>query len=241
VNITVIGATGMVGSRLVTEAVLRGHHVIAASRNPRDTTTPDVTAIAVDAATTTGRPGSTLDTALAKADVAVLAVRPAPGQEDSIGPLTEAVLDATARAGIRLLVVGGAGPLKSPGRPGLLVIDDPDHVPAEWRAVAGASTTQLRTCTRHTGTHWTYLSPPAVLEPGTRTGTYRRGTTTLLTDPDGTSRITAEDLAAAVVDELEHPGGERHFTVAQSGPGGPGGPDGPGGASGPSRPTGQES
>ncbi|MFJ9089808.1 NAD(P)-dependent oxidoreductase [Streptomyces sp. NPDC102384] len=219
-NITVLGATGMVGSRLVTEAALRRHHVVAASRRPLETTNPGITSIAVDA-NTAGQHGVALDTALDKADAAVLAIRPAPGQEDSIAPLTSAVLDATARAGIRLLVVGGAGPLKSPGRPGRLVIDDPDHVPTQWRAIAGASTTQLRTCDEHENTNWTYLSPPAVLEPGTRTGSYRRGTTTLLTDPDGTSRISVEDLAIAVLDELERPSGERHFTVARNGTGRP--------------------
>ncbi|GAB3116661.1 hypothetical protein GCM10027055_26570 [Janibacter alkaliphilus] len=61
---------------------------------------------------------------------------------------------------------------------------------------------------------WAYLSPPALLEPGTRTGRYRRGTTTLLTAQDGKSWISAEDLAVAVVDELEQPGADRHITVA---------------------------
>ncbi|MFI5658826.1 NAD(P)-dependent oxidoreductase [Streptomyces sp. NPDC051684] len=235
-NITVLGATGMVGSRLVTEAVLRTHRVTAASRRPLATTTPGVTAVTLDAnapeqhanaperhAKAREQHSEILDAALDKADAAVLAIRPAPGREASIAPLTSAVLDATARAGIRLLVVGGAGPLESPKRPGLLVIDDPDHVPAGWRAIAGASTTQLRTCNEHENVDWTYLSPAAVLEPGTRTGGYRRGTTTLLTDPDGTSRISVEDLAVAVLDELERPGGDRHFTIAQSHASRPGG------------------
>lgn len=85
--------------------------------------------------------------------------------------------------------------------------------PAAWRAFADASTDQLRACERHADAAWSYLSPPALLEPGRRTGNYRRGTTTLLVGPDGTSRITAEDLAVAAVDELERPGTDRHFTV----------------------------
>lgn len=86
----------------------------------------------------------------------------------------------------RPLRVGGAGPLRSPGRPDQRVIDNPSYVPAAWRAIASAS-------------------PPAVLEPGRRTGTYRRGETTLLTRADGTSRISVEDLAVAVIDEPEKP------------------------------------
>ncbi|MFF0032867.1 hypothetical protein [Streptomyces avermitilis] len=46
-----------------------------------------------------------------------------------------------------------------------------------------------------------------------RTGRYRRGTDTLLTSADGRSWISAEDLAVAVVDELETPGPERRLTV----------------------------
>ncbi|NBE53496.1 NAD(P)-dependent oxidoreductase [Streptomyces boluensis] len=212
-NIAVIGATGMVGSRLVAEAVTRGHQVVAASRRPQQTPAPGIIPTAVDLADEQ-HGAAALDAALAKSDAVLLTVRPAAGQEDSIAPSTSAVLDAAAKAGIRVLVVGGAGPLKSPRRPGLLVIDDPDHVPAQWRAIAGASTAQLRTCKEHPYGNWTYLSPPSLLEPGTRTGTYRRGTTTLLTAPDGTSRISVEDLAVAALDELEHPEGERHFTVA---------------------------
>ena len=44
----------------------------------------------------------------------------------------------------------------------------------------------------------------------------RSRTTTLLRDAHGESRISPEDLALAVVDELEHPGGEQHVTVIAS-------------------------
>ncbi|OKK18862.1 NADH-flavin reductase [Streptomyces sp. CB02488] len=215
-NITVFGATGMVGSRLVTEAVARGHRVTAASRHPDAARSAAVIPVTVDAGAPAEQRDAALDEALGTVGAALLAIRPAPGQEDSIAPLTSAVLDAAGRAGVRVLVIGGAGPLRSPRDPGLLVIDDPDHVPAAWRAVAEASTTQLRTCHEHGYGDWAYLSPPSLLEPGIRTGTYRRGTTTLLTEPDGTSRISAEDLAVAALDEIEHPRGERHFTVARS-------------------------
>ncbi|MDR3082156.1 MAG: hypothetical protein LBV60_14735, partial [Streptomyces sp.] len=97
--------------------------------------------------------------------------------------------------------------------PDLLVADNPAYVPAEWRAVAAAGIAQLRICHAHAGGDWVYLSPPALLEPGERTGRYRRGTDTLLTGADGQSWISAEDLAVAVVDELESPGPDHHITV----------------------------
>lgn len=77
---------------------------------------------------------------------------------------------------------------------------------------------QWETCRRRSQQDWTYLSPPALLEDGPRTGGYRRGTDTLLTDPDGGSRISAADLAIAVLDEIERPGTDRHWTVARTEP-----------------------
>lgn len=210
-NITVIGATGMVGSRCVTEAAARRHRVTAAARHPNTYPDDTVAAYTLDA----GIPEQ-LEAALAGADAAILAIRASAGEEHTIAPLTTAVLDATDRTGARLLILGGAGPLRSPRRPDLLVIDDTDYVPTPWRAIASASTAQLGACIQHANQNWIYLSPPAILEPGTRTGTYRRGTTTLLTEPDGVSQIFAEDLAVAALDEIEHPGPDQHFTVARN-------------------------
>ena len=50
---------------------------------------------------------------------------------------------------------------------------------------------------------WTYISPPALIEPGERTGHYRRGENELLTDANGKSEISAEDYAVGLIDELE--------------------------------------
>jgi putative NADH-flavin reductase len=50
---------------------------------------------------------------------------------------------------------------------------------------------------------WTYVSPPALLEPGARTGRYRKGHDHLVTDADGNSSISLEDFAIALVDEAE--------------------------------------
>ena len=53
--------------------------------------------------------------------------------------------------------------------------------------------------------NWTFFSPAFSIAPGTRTGKYRVGTTTLLSDAKGESRISAEDYADALVNELELP------------------------------------
>ena len=141
------------------------------------------------------------------------------GHESDLARLTTAVLDAASRSRTPLLIIGGAAPLRSPGDPGTLAIDDPTIVPPAWRDVAQASLDQFRACQAHSYKGWVYLSPPAIFAPGDATGSYRRGTATLLRDACGQSRISPEDLALAVVDELEHPGGEQHITVVAGDPG----------------------
>ncbi|MGW4230535.1 NAD(P)-dependent oxidoreductase [Streptomyces sp. NPDC004980] len=210
-RIAVLGATGLAGSAIVAEALRRGHHVTALSRRPRaEADTDRLTTRAVDVADT-----ASLNPVLAEADAAVLTIRPAPGEESRLAPLTRGFLDAAEQHGTRVLVVGGAAPLRSPNDPGRLLIEDPDHVLDAWKTIAQASLDQFNSCREHPYNGWVYLSPPAVLEAGERTGRYRRGTTTLLTDENGVSRIAAPDLAIAVIDELEGPDKDQHFTVAE--------------------------
>lgn len=238
-RITIIGATGMVGSRIVAEASARRHDVIAASRNPKpaasaaqridssnlvrfepgvcstgacstsDYSTGAEYQMRVDAADR-----AAVDRALNGAEAVVLSVRAQADKGEEFARLSSTVLDCSAHAGVPLLIVGGAGPLLAPDEPGVAVIDVPRYVPLQWRSIAAASIAQLDVCQNHANQNWTYLSPPAVLEPGTRTGVYQRGTTTLLTADDGSSRISVEDLAVAVIDELESPGHEQRITVA---------------------------
>lgn len=212
-KISVLGATGMAGSAIVTEAARRGHTITAVSRRASPTAQDQrVSPVRLDL-TGTGE----VEPALAGCDAAVLTVRFNPGEQEQLAPVTARVLDAAAQTGTRVLVVGGSAPLSSPSDPDRLLIDDPVYVPAQWRSIAQASLEQFDECRRHAHRDWVYLSPPAVLEPGARTGSYRRGTSRLLTGTDGRSQISAADLAIAAVDELEHPGTDQHFTVAEAG------------------------
>ena len=52
---------------------------------------------------------------------------------------------------------------------------------------------------------WAYVSPAATVELGERTGRYRTGGDRPIVDEQGRSRISAEDLAVAIIDELEQP------------------------------------
>ena len=111
----------------------------------------------------------------------------------------------------RLLVVGGAGGLEV--APGVQLIDTPEF-PAQWKATAEGARQALALLRQETTLDWTVLSPSAHLEPGQRTGTFRTGTDGLLVDASGNSRISLEDYAVAMIDELEKPTHSRsRFTV----------------------------
>ena len=207
-RITVLGASGMAGTAVVNEALSRGHEVTAVSRRRRHLAGARLTSCLLDVADVESVAGLLKDS-----DAAVVALRPPAGHESDLAQLTTAVLDAAFRNRTPLLIIGGAAPLNAPGNPRTLAIDDPTIVPPAWRDVARASLDQFRACQAHSYKAWVYLSPPAIFGPGKVTGSYRRGTTTLLRDAHGESRISPEDLALAVVDELEHPGGEQHITV----------------------------
>jgi putative NADH-flavin reductase len=212
-QITVIGATGMVGRRVVTEALVRGHSVTAAARG-----TARAADLPAGVRVRSGDAGDVADVARLAAgqDVVVAATRPAAGFEDALVPMTKVLLAGLAGTGARLLVVGGAGSLTVPGTGGRLVADDPALVTPEYRAIARAGVQQLAACRAAPAeVDWTYLSPPAELVPGARTRRYRRGGDELLRDGRGRSAISVEDLAVALLDEAEGPAQRRsRFTVA---------------------------
>lgn len=209
-KIAVIGATGMAGSRIAAEAARRGHSVTGYSRSASGGQLPPAAVSSCLADATDARAMSCI---AARNDVIVLATRPVPGAEGEVGAVVTTVLDAALDFRRRVLIIGGAAPLRAPDSEAL-VIDDTRFVPAPWRAIAQASVDQFNACTPHAA-DWTNVSPPALFEPGTTTGSYRRGGSQLLIDANGASRISAEDLAIAVLDEIENPRtGLRHFTVA---------------------------
>ncbi|WP_022928098.1 NAD(P)-dependent oxidoreductase [Patulibacter americanus] len=210
-RISIIGAAGHVGRRVTAEAAARGHDVTAVAR--------DTTRLGDLPAGVTARAGDAGDATFVAAlaadhDVVVLAIRPGPGREGGLADTTRGVLRALDGLTARLLVVGGAGGLTVSGT-STRVVDDPRFVPTAWRDIALGSVAQLDACRASVGVDWSVVCPPAILEPGERTGQYRLGGSELLMDADGVSRIATEDLAVALLDEAEHPRHRRgSFTVA---------------------------
>jgi len=201
-RIAVFGATGNVGRRVVAEALSHGHDVTAVVRDPVKLETLPANVIA-----RIGDAGNVDDVAALSADqdVVINATRPSLDRESEVTATTQGLMDGMARTGVRLLVVGGAATLKVPGTVGRNVLDDTRFLPASARHIGRASADQYAVCSAEDRVDWAYLSPPAHLAPGERTGKYRLGREELLLDGDGNSAISMEDLAVVLLDEAERP------------------------------------
>ena len=206
-HIALYGATGNSGSRILTELLSRGHQVTAIARDPAKLAPrPGLTVVQGDLASVDGIAGK-----IKGADAVVSAYAPPPDDTDQLLPVTERLVEAVKQAGVpRLLVVGGAGSLEV--APGVTVIAS-GHLPAEWMPIA-VSHANLLDQLKKTGINWTYFSPAGFFVPGERTGKFRLGTNQLIANEQGDSRISLEDYAIALVDELEAPKHERErFTI----------------------------
>jgi len=201
-KILLIGATGMIGSRILAEAVGRGHTLIAATRHAlkKADTSGKVTEKMLDA--TNAR---AIADAAAGADVIVSATSPR-GGGDAIAEAAavgDALIEAAGIASKRLFVVGGAGSLTLPdGKPVAETVAEPYR--KESLGMRG-----VRDKLKASNINWTFFSPAGLISPGTLTKKYRLGATVLLMDGEGMSHISAEDYAHAVVDELERPKHQR--------------------------------
>jgi uncharacterized protein len=196
-KVVLFGATGKAGSRLLQELVARGHQVTAAARDVGKLAGSPAHAVAQDDLGDERRIAETI----AGADAVISAYAPPADDTDQLVGVTQRQVDAVRRAGVdRLLVVGGAGGLDV--APGVSLIAS-GHLPAPYLPIATAHVKALDVL-RGSDIDWTYLAPAAFFEPGERKGTFRLGTDELVTDANGDSRISMEDYAIALVDELEN-------------------------------------
>lgn len=210
-KLALIGATGFVGSAILQEALDRGHEVTAIVRHPEklqphaklhpkkgDVYNEDDVARLV-----TGH------------DAVISAFNPGWSNRDIYNQQvkgTQTIINGVKKTGVkRLLFVGGAGSLEV--KPGVQSVDLPGF-PTEYKQGALATREALSTLRKETSLEWSFLSPSADLSPGQRTGKFRLGTDQLLTDAKGESRISVEDYAMAMIDEVEKPTHiRRRFTV----------------------------
>lgn len=200
-NVALVGGTGKVGSKILAELLSRGHKVKVITRHPEQVTSaPSVSAAAGDI---------TAPDALAaqlRGQDAIISAAP-------FIPNTSALLlDAVRKSGVRrYIAVGGAGSLEvAPGK----LLKDSEGIPKEWMPTILEGTALLNALRTDQQLDWTFFSPAALIGPGERTGKFRLGLDQLVTAADGSSKISYDDYAIALVDELERPQHVRQrFTI----------------------------
>jgi putative NADH-flavin reductase len=191
-TITIIGASGNVGTQLVAEALRRSHTVTAVARDPSNLGQH----AGLELKSVDFHDAKALQAAVTGYDAVVTSVR-----FEGLRPSTIIEPIKAARVA-RLLVVGGAASLNM--APGQRLLDSP-HFPAQYKAEASAAAAFLEALRQEPKLEWTFISPSAEFVNGKRTGSFRIGKDDLLTDVNGRSWISYQDFAIALFDELEHP------------------------------------
>ena len=204
-NVVLIGATGFVGSAILNELLSRGHKVTAVVRNAAKLPKNDnLTAVEEDVAHVDDI------AAIAKGKDAVISAYNPGWTNPDIKRLIEEnypkIVEAVKKSGVgRLLIVGGAGTLFV--KPGLRVVDSGAIPAAIMDGVRPLGDFYLNFLTKEHDLDWVFFSPAGAFEEkGERTGKFRLGKDDLIVDPaTGTSHISVQDYAVAMVDELEKP------------------------------------
>ncbi len=209
-TITVFGAAGKAGRRVVAEALSRGLEVRAVVRDP------DAVDDLPDGATVVR--GDVTDTDSVRelsegTDVFIVTVG-GPGREIWKRAATTVVETIRTLPGThpRVIHMGGGASLTTPD--GTRIMDLPDFPTAFLDPAVGqaAALDYYRTVD---DVDWTFVSPPPVdFRPGTRHGHYRLGTDQPVTDDAGNASLTYEDFAAVLIDEVEHPAHPRQRITA---------------------------
>ena len=207
-KVALYGATGKSGSRILKELVSRGHQVIAIVRDPSKLTqTGPGVQVKQDDLSDPKKIAAAVD----GAEAVISAYAPPQNDVRALVGVTQRQVEALGqKPKARLIVVGGAGGLNV--APGIMLVDSP-YFPEPYQPIARAHVEAFNVL-RASKIDWTYLAPAAYFEPGERTGKFRLGKDELIANAQQESRISMEDYAVALVDELDKPGHRRQrFSV----------------------------
>lgn len=212
-KIVLIGASGFVGSAILKEALDRGHKVIAVVRHPEK-----IKAVHKNLVVKQGDVSlsDTVTDVCKSADAVISAYNPGwqnPEIAEKTTKVYRSILDGVRQAGVkRFLVVGGAGSLFiSPGKR----LMDAGLMPESFLpAVRALADVYLIDLTAEKIIDWVFFSPAGDLHQGNRTGNFRLGKDDLIVNEKGESKISVQDYAVALIDELEKSAHHRErFTI----------------------------
>jgi uncharacterized protein len=212
-KIVLIGASGFVGSAILHEALERGHFVTAVVRHPEKIKTSHKNLIVKQEDVSTGE---TLTEICRNADAVISAYNPgwmnADIYEDTLS-IYPKILEGVKKSGVkRFLVVGGAGSLFV--SPGLRLMDSGALPESYMPGVKSLALFYLDILSNEKVLDWVFFSPAGILEPGIRTNKFRLGKDDLIKDEKGESKISVQDYAVAMINELENPAHHRErFTI----------------------------
>lgn len=213
-KVAIIGATGFLGSHLVKEATARDMEVTAIARNAESITESKVNKVSIDVNNV-----DELARVLSGHDAVVSAFNAGwtnPNLYDDFIAGSKAIQQAVKKSGVkRVIVVGGAGSLYV--HEGVQLIDTPEF-PAEYKPGASAARDYLKILKEEKELDWVFFSPAIEMNMGVstgRTGKYRLGKTNPVFDQNKVSKMSGEDVAVVLLDEIENPKHhQEQFTAA---------------------------
>jgi len=198
-KVAIYGATGKAGSRILKELISRGHSVTALIRHPVQLSQLGASVLVKEDDLSDPKQ---ISAAINGAEAVISAYGAPQNDPDAIVGVTQRQVEALSNgSNARLIVVGGAGGLTV--APGVTLVDS-GYLPEAYHPIARAHFRALNVL-RDSSIDWTYLAPAAYFIPGERTGKFRLGNDELIADAQQESRISMEDYAIALVDELEKP------------------------------------
>lgn len=206
-HVVVYGATGKSGSLIVKELLSRGHKVTAVARHTSKVEPAEGLSVQFDDLSDAYKTAEVIR----GADAVVSAYAPPSENTDQLIGVTKLQIEAVKQAGnVRLLVVGGAGGLFV--APGVTLLDS-GFLPEAYLPIAKSHVEAFQVL-KSSDIDWTYFAPAGLFAPGERTGQFRLGKDDLIADEKQESRISMEDYAIALVDELERPAHRQaRFTI----------------------------
>lgn len=216
-KVAILGSTGFAGSFLLAEALARPELLVTVIvRNPSAVTPHERLTVVKGDVFDTGP----LADALRGHDAVIHAFHPgrAASTDDVYGQSVkghEAIIAATRLAGVsRLVCVGGAASLMTPEGKEYLDSSHWDKAFDPHRNAILGTRALYYLLKPLTDLDWVFLAPSAWLRPGQRTGIYRTGRDDMVFAADGTSSISNEDFALALINEVVTPRHHRErFTV----------------------------